>query len=119
MVNYDEVASAVHQAKEDREFQRRMAELPNQIAKDSVKAVAGTAVVGAAVGAGMFFNEKFKYFVQALLHFPMAFFVVGFASAVIDHGIDSTDLLRNALIGSLIWTALYIILRTIPKWRNA
>ena len=119
MIDYDAAARAAYQAQQDREFARRVSNMPGQVLKDSATDAAVYGATTTAIALGMFFNERFRYFVQALLHLPMSFFAVFVAYAFIDPTISEGDLFRNCVIGALIWTGLYIALRTIPKWRNA
>ena len=117
----------INKAVRDRQFQQDMNSIGDQVTNipaDAFKgAVRDTAVIG-AIGIGMARNKRFRYIMQAILHFPMAFMVViGFVTGPIlgfpsSGEYDVGQVFLIGLIGSIIWTSAYIFFRTRPKLRR-
>lgn len=131
----------IARARANAQFNRDMSEIagrveaaPAESFKYAVRTTGGIAAGGIGIGVRMVRDRRFRYIMQAVLHFPMAFFVVFFfVSTRKAMSIDSTmgheeaqaaslqAFGQGALIGlivAVVWTAVYIILRTRPKLRR-
>ncbi|QVJ01371.1 hypothetical protein KGD82_25430 [Nocardiopsis eucommiae] len=101
----------------------------------AVRTTGGIAAGGVGFGVRMVRDLRFRYIMQAVLHFPMAFILVFFfassrMSGNVDHSAMSDQEAltatsqafgQGALIGlvvAVVWTAAYIVLRTRPKLRR-
>jgi len=126
----------VREARQSAQYRQDMGRISSQLADapgdalaGAARTTAGMALGGAAVGVGMVRSRRFRYLVQAVLHFPMAFAVV-FGAALLRGMPDLSAMsgddqiaqwiagrLLVTLIGAAVWTALYVVLRTLPKLR--
>lgn len=101
------------------------------VPRDAVATSAAIIGGGIGVGIGMVRNRRFRYIMQAILHFPMAFIVLvpipaALAATSLADQPTATDAmivghiglaLLVPFVGALIWTIAYILLRTRPKIR--
>lgn len=133
-----DVTEEVTKARRDERFRRDMSQVGSNLDSDMGKAardgVAGAAALGvgaAAVGVGAATNLRFRYKLQAFLHFPFSFLVsfCVFINIALrlrgDGGTSTADgqstmvlfLIYWALAGvtSILWSLLYINKRTKPK----
>lgn len=131
----------IYKARQNRQFQQDMGRIGDQLTSapadafvGAARTTAGIAAGGVAVGVGMVRNKRFRYIVQAIFHFPMAFLVVFFIaftrsamrgtsgmadSEVVDAmGGFLGDAAVLALVVGTVWTLAYILLRTRPKLRR-
>lgn len=120
----------IEKARRNQKFSRDMGDISSRatgsIAGQAAKTTGGVLLGGAAVGLGMIANFRFRYLVQVVLHLIMAFVVV-YVAAMIFGASETTGLSNEefrqwvgskvmvGVIGSAIWTAIYVIFRTIPK----
>jgi hypothetical protein len=108
---------------------------PGEALVGAVRTTGRAAAGGVGFGVRMVRDRRFRYIMQAVLHFPMAFFVVFFfAVSRMPVGTDYSAMAHeeaqattaqvfghSALIGlvvAVVWTAAYIVLRTRPKLRR-
>ena len=105
--------NAKHKADMDR-ISQSFADMPGEIARGTVRDMATIGLVG----IGMARNKKFRYTVQALIHLPIAFMVSILAAIGINQGELSGAGFGWAVLATVVWTGLYIALRTVPKWRK-
>lgn len=132
----------IAKARADAQFNADMRHIGDQVMDaprdafvGAVRTTAGVAAGGVGFGVRMVRDRRFRYLMQAVLHFPMAFFVVFFlALSRMPMGTDYSSMGgeearmatsqafgQSALIGlivAVLWTALYIVLRTRPKLRR-
>lgn len=131
----------IAKARQNRQFQQDMSRIGDQVANapgdalsGAARTTAGIAAGGVAVGVGMARNKRFRYIMQAILHFPMAFLVVffiAFIRAVMrgTSGMTDSEVVNAmggflgdaavlALVVGTVWTLAYILLRTRPKLRR-
>lgn len=132
----------INKARQNRQFQQDMNRIGNQVTNapadifaGAARTTAGIATGGVVVGVGMARNKRFRYIMQAILHFPMAIFVVFFitftnkATALTmasmpsaEYESASLEMLGSSfligLVGGSLWTLVYILLRTRPKLRR-
>ena len=132
----------IAQAVKNRQFQQDMGRIGNQLVDapadaftGAVRTTAGMVVGGAAIGVGMARNRRFRYIMQAILHFPMAFLVVFFFAFTKSALALDTSTMTNseagaanlailgsaaliALIVGTLWTLAYVLLRTRPKLKR-
>lgn len=116
---------SLEDARRDLEWQQAKAKFSNDMSNapaDAVRGAVGDMVtiglVGAGVGIGMAKNKKFRYGVQAFLHLPMAFVVALMTIFMLNPGEAELSFLWWAIVISIVWTGLYVALRTVPKWRR-
>lgn len=128
----------IAQAKRNAQFHQDMARIEAN-ASDGIANAVSTGVAGSAglvIGAGaltyaMVKDKKIRYAVQVIIHLVVTWFLVYaivFASGIPGADTDSAGndewtalFIRSwaiASIASLIWTGVYIRLRTVPKWRR-
>lgn len=132
----------INKARQNRQFQQDMGRIGDQLTSapadafaGAVRTTAGITAGGVAIGVGMARNRRFRYIMQAVLHFPMAFFVVFFfafnksvlaldTSTMTDSEVASASMstlgsaaLTALVVGSL-WTLAYVLLRTRPKLKR-
>lgn len=129
----------IAEARRNAQFEQDMSRISGQVVNAPGDALAGAARTtggiaagGIGVGVRMVRDRRFRYIMQAVLHFPMAFFVVFFFAATrkiasIEYSAMAHEeaqaasaqaLGHGALIGlivAVVWTAVYIVLRTRPK----
>lgn len=101
-------------------------------AASSVRATAGILAGGVGIGVGMAKSRAFRYRVQVILHFLMGFMLIaGIAAGMMLPGLMADNpnagpevhlalagkCLLIGLIGSAVWTGIYVKFRTIPKLR--
>jgi hypothetical protein len=132
----------IAQARKNAQFEEDMSRISGQFVNapadafvGAVRATGNIAAGGIGIGARMVRDLRFRYIMQAVLHFPMAFFVVFFLvftskatnidySAIAPGETQSTMAQvfgQSALVGlivAVVWTAAYIVLRTRPKLRR-
>lgn len=126
----------INKARQNRQFQQDMSRIGDQLTSapadafaGAVRTTAGITAGGVALGVGMARNRRFRYIMQAILHFPMAFVVVMMLAVgyvvprtTISEGSDGFRVLGQValvgLIGAVIWTAAYIFFRTRPKLKR-
>lgn len=132
----------IAKARANAQFNQDMSRIGEQVVKAPGEAFVGAARTtgsiaagGIGVGVRMVRDRRFRYIVQAVLHFPMAFFVVFFfvstgkfmsidPSAMAYEEVQAASFQafgQGALIGlivAVVWTAVYIVLRTRPKLRR-
>lgn len=122
----DDIARARANAQFEEDMGRitgRMMNAPGESFVYAARTTGRMAVGGVGIGVRMVRDLRFRYIMQAVLHFPMAFFMVLFF-AMSYGGVEATSLqgfgqgVLIGLIGAVLWTAVYIILRTRPKLRR-
>jgi len=102
----------------------RMIDAPGDAFVGAVRTTGGIAAGGVGFGVRMVRDRRFRYIMQAVLHFPMAFLLAFFfASTRLPGNVDHSTLAfgQGALIGlvvAVVWTAVYVVLRTRPKLRR-
>lgn len=126
-------------AQKDQQFRDGMGQVLPQFqqnvandAASSMRATAGILAGGVGIGVGMAKSRAFRYRVQVVLHFLMGFMLIaGIAAGMMLPGLTSENpnagpdvhmalagkCLLIGLIGSAVWTAVYVKFRTIPKLR--
>ena len=134
----DDIAKARANAQHDQEIHRsmeRLMDVPGEALGHAVRTTGGIAAGGTRFGVRMVRDRRYRYIMQAVLHFPMAFFVAfGFAFSRTSVSVDYSAMAheeaqaasfqafgQGALIGlivAVVWTAVYIVLRTRPKLRR-
>ncbi len=95
----------------------RVVNAPGDAFVGAVRTTGGIAAGGVGFGVRMVRDLRFRYIMQAVLHFPMAFIVVFFLASTR----MSQTFGQGALVGlivAVVWTAAYILLRTRPKLRR-
>ena len=122
----------INKARQNRQFQQDMGNIGNDVMNapadafgGAVRTTAGMVAGGAAIGVGMARNKRFRYIMQAVLHFPMALILV-FTFALTWFASEAGEVTnmimgRSTLIGLVVgavWTAAYVMLRTRPKLRR-
>lgn len=129
-----DVTEEVKQARRDERYRADMGQVSRNFDNDMAGAVGGGIVGAAAVGVGsvavgaaVVKNRRFRYKVEAFLHFPFAIMVV-FVAFVITIGRfmgDSDEATVRMLLTAtaiavpvgIVWSIVYIRMRTIPKLR--
>ncbi|WP_431871525.1 hypothetical protein [Nocardiopsis eucommiae] len=95
----------------------RVVNAPGDAFVGAVRTTGGIAAGGVGFGVRMVRDLRFRYIMQAVLHFPMAFIVVLFlANTRMSLAFGQGALV--ALAVAVVWTAVYIVLRTRPKLRR-
>ncbi|MEU3017194.1 MULTISPECIES: hypothetical protein [unclassified Nocardiopsis] len=122
----DDIARARANAQFEQDMSRiagRVVDAPADAFVGAVRTTGGIAAGGVGVGVRMVRDRRFRYITQAVLHFPMAFFVA--FCFVMAYGGEQASILqefgRGVLIGlivAVVWTAVYVVLRTRPKLRR-
>ncbi|MGO3655986.1 MAG: hypothetical protein ACTJFS_01425 [Micrococcaceae bacterium] len=108
--------------RQEQRFQRSMQQAQHDMTTGPGNQVARDLGTTTAVGAGMVASKRFRYIIQVPLHFIMGYFVclIGFIMLAA-YGIIEMDgalePLAYPFFASLVWTGIYVALRTIPKWR--
>ena len=131
----------INKARQQRQFQQDMGRIGDQVTGapadafgGAVRTTAGIVAGGAAVGVGMARNKRFRYIMQAILHFPMAvavvFFIAFMKVVALNPGSmpqseyeaaflrGTGNALLIALVVGALWTLAYVLLRTRPKLRR-
>lgn len=129
-----DVTEEVKRARRDERFRSDMGRVSTNFDNDMAGAV-GTGIIGAAavgvgtvaLGASVVKNRRFRYKLEAVLHFPFAVMVVFVTVAIIGGRVSDLDdetavrLLLVALVisvpVSIVWSIAYIRMRTLPKLR--
>lgn len=143
---YLDVTDEVRQVRRDEKLREDMGRIgrnfDNDMAAGMRNGVVGTAALGAgavAVGVAATKNLRFRYKLQAFLHFPFAFIVSGLifvnvairlvsepegysteARSAYDERLAAAMLISLAIsaLVSIIWSIIYIQKRTKPKLRR-
>lgn len=104
----------IDRAHTEAQWDREQAETWNGMAGNVLRETASDLAVvgGLAVGAVVF--PHLRYILQALLHFPMAWVVAWFILNEFT-GLQPLSALGYSVLISIVWSGLYIALRTIPK----
>lgn len=136
-----ELKHALHDFEREQRFQRGMRQTHDKFqegmgdavrggVRDTALLAAGTAVVGYAAAK----NLRFRYWLQAILHFPFAIAVsyvvfmligVGLTYATAGENVSDDSAMNMLLIAfglavpvGIVWSIVYIRLRTLPKLRR-